>query len=458
MSYNFLPYNQDQLFLLPPALNEWVAEDSLVRFVSDVVDHLDGQGRLDPFYARYREDGWGHPAYHPVMLVKVLLYGYAVGVRSSRKLARALFENVAFRYLAANQQPDFRTLADFRKRHGAELEALFIDVLELCREAGLVKLGRVALDGRRVRANASLSRNRTREQIAREVREILAEAERVDQDEDARYGEEGRGDELPEELRRREDRLRKLKQARARLEAEEARLRAERAERIRRREEEERRRGRKLRGRKLKPPEAIALREDRKANLTDPDSGVQSTYYGWIQGYNGQVMVDCSSQVIVAVGVTSTPNDFHQLAPMLRRCEEVNGRKPRLVVADAGYWSEENAALEDEETELFLATANERTLFRGAKRAPPSPRDRAASKPRLRDRMERKLRTERGRRIYRERSQTVEPVFGQMYARCLNDFLLRGLAKVRMEWSLFCTTHNLLKLWRSGWTPAVPAG
>ena len=184
VSHNFRPYHQDQILLLPPSLGEWVAEDSLARFVSDVVGLVDGEGRLAPIYGKYRSDGWGRAAYHPCMMVKVLFYGYCVGVRSSRKIAQALEQDVALRYLSGDQQPDFRTIADFRKDHGKELAALFPEVLELCKEAGLVKLGRVALDGRRVAGNAALERNRTREALEREVTKMLAEAEQQDAEED----------------------------------------------------------------------------------------------------------------------------------------------------------------------------------------------------------------------------------------------------------------------------------
>lgn len=277
MSYNFLPYAQDQQFLLPPSLHEWVEEGSLERFVSDLIDHLDESGRLEAFYASYREDGWGHPAYHPVMLVKVLVYGYAIGVRSSRKLARALETHVAFRYLAANQQPDFRTISDFRKQHLEAFEGLFEEVLALCREAGLAELGRVALDGRRVPGNASLARNRTRAQLREEVKRIMEEAERIDAEEDEEYGRDRRGDELPEDLRSREGRLRRLKEAQARLDAEEAELKADQAEKIEERRREEQASGRKKRGRKPKSPDEVELPETKRVNLTDPESQVLNT-------------------------------------------------------------------------------------------------------------------------------------------------------------------------------------
>jgi len=456
MSYNFLPYDQDQLYLMAPSIQEWVGEESLARFVSEVVDYFDRAGKLRAFYARRRADGWGRGAYHPVMMVKVVLYGYSVGVRSSRKLAQALEDSVGFRYLAANQQPDFRTIAEFRKEHLEELEGLFEEVLELCQEAGLVGLGRVALDGRRVKGNAALERSRRRRQIEAEVKAILAEAERLDAEEDARYGADRRGDELPEGLRTREERLKRLKQAQARLEAREAEAREAQAEKLRRREEEERKTGRRKRGRKPKRAEAVAerVRERATTNLTDPDSRILKTRRGYVQGYNGQAMVDCGSQVIVAQGLTQEEVDFRQLDVMLERCEAQAGKKPKQCLADAGYWSEENARLEDEETELFIATTKE-FKQRQALREQGPPRGRVPKALTLTGRMERKLRTKRGQKIYRERAMTVEPVFGQMEGRGLNHFLLRGVEKVKMEWSLFCTTHDLLKLWRSGWRPGL---
>lgn len=456
MAYNFLPYDQDQLYLMAPSIREWVGEDSLARFMSDVVDHFEAQGKLASFYAGRREDGWGRASYHPVMMVKVLLYGYAVGIRSSRKIERALEELVPFRFLAANQQPDFRTIATFRTEHLEALNELFTEVLELCQEGGLVKLGRVALDGRKVKANAAPERNRTREQLRKEVKAILAEAERIDGEEDALYGEDKRGDELPEGLRKREERLKRLREAQARLEARAKEAEEEQAAKLRKREAEERAAGKKKRGRKPKSAKKVGeeVADRVKTNLTDPESRIMKTRRGWVQGYNAQALVDCASQVIVAADVTQAENDVGQLAPMLERCEQETGRRPEQCLADAGYWSEANAGLEDEGTELFIATTKD-WKQRKALREQGPPRGRIPKDASIRDRMERKLRTKRGQQIYRDRSCTVEPVFGQMHERALNDFLLRGIRKARGEWSLFTTTHNLLKLWRSGWRPAL---
>lgn len=447
MAYNFLPYDPDQLYLLPPSLAEWVGEGSLARFVSEVVEELDADGKLAPFYAGYRADGWGRAGYHPRMLVKVLLYGYCCGVTSSRKLAAALENDVAFRFLAANQQPDFRTLNEFRRQHLEALEGLFVEVLRLCREAGLAKMGRVALDGRKVAGNAALDRNRDTEAIEREVRRILAEAERVDAEEDERYGPEERGDELPEELRTREGRLKRLREARARLEEEERQAREEQEQKIERREAEEQAAGRKKPGRKPKAPEE-AVDNQAKANLTDPDSRILKTRKGWLQGYNGQAMADCETQVIVAQGLTQAENDVQELAPMLDACEQQAGGRPGEVLADAGYWSEANAGRQDDHTELFIATTKD-WKQRKALREQGPPRGRIPANATAKERMERKLLTRRGRAAYRQRGSTIEAVFGQMAMRGLNRFWLRGVDKVRAEWSLWCTTHNLLKLWRA---------
>lgn len=447
MTYNFLPYDPDQLYLLPPSICEWVAEGSLARFVSEVVDELDGENKLADFYASYRKDGWGRAGYHPRMQVKVLLYGYCCGVTSSRKIAQALENDVAFRYLSANQQPDFRTINDFRKAHLAALEGLFVEVLRLCREAGLAKMGRVALDGRKVAGNAALDQNRDKEAIEREVRRILAEAERVDAAEDQKYGPDQRGDELPEGLRTKEGRLRRLKEARARLEAEERQARQAQEDKIEARQAEEQSTGQKKRGRKPKSPDE-AVDAEAKANLTDPDSRILKTRRGWLQGYNGQAMADCDSQVIVAQGLTQAENDVNQLAPMLSACEQQAGRRPTEVLGDAGYWSQANARLADETTELFIATQKD-WKQRKALREQGAPRGRIPKNATAQERMERKLLTQRGKAAYRQRGSSIEAVFGQMAMRGLNRFWLRGVDKVRAEWSLWCATHNLLKLWRA---------
>ena len=452
MTYNFLRYDQDQQHLLPKSITDWIKEDSLERFVSDMIDYLDNEGRLDPFYPDPREDGRGRPSYHPVMLLKILVFGYSIGVRSSRKLDRLLERDIAFRYLAANQQPDFRTISDFRKDHREEFEHLFEEILRLCRKAGLADLGEVALDGRRVQGDAALEANRTREQIHEEIQEILDEATAIDEAEDDEYGPENRGDEFPEELREQKARLTRLREAKERLDAEEQQRKDDQAEKIRQRKQEEEESGQRKRGRKPTPPEEIELPEDTKANTTDPESQTLKTRRGWVQGYNGQAMVDCESQIIVTQAITTDANDVQQLEPMLERCEETNGKRPVRALADAGYWSQANAGLEDDQTELFIATTKDWKRRKELREKGP-PRGRIPESYGPKERMERKLRTKRGKRIYRKRSQTVEPVFGQHVNRGLDQFMLRGEKGAKAEWSLFSATHNLLKLWRSGRRP-----
>ncbi len=387
-----------------------------------------------------------------MLLLKVLVFGYSIGIRSSRKLDRLLERDVAFRYLAANQQPNFRTISNFRNEHREEFTHLFEEILRLCREVGLADLGEVALDGRRVQGDAALGAKCTREQLHEEIQDILEEATEIDADEDEEYGPENRGDELPEELREHEDRLERLREAKDHLDAKEQRLRDEQAEKIRKRAQKEAEMGHKIRGRKPTPPEEVELPEDSTANTTDPESQPLKTHSGWVQGYNGQAMVDCNTQVIVAQAITTDVNDKQQLEPMLECCDAVNGELPEKLLADAGYWSTANAQLGDDQTELFIATTkdqNRRTELRDKD----LPRGRIPEAYGPKERMERRLRTKRGRQLYRKRSMSVEPVFGQHVNRGCDSFLLRGTTGASAEWSLFSATHNLLKLWRSGQEP-----
>jgi transposase len=427
MSKSFRAYEPDQLLLLPPALSDWLPDGHLARFIDEVVDALD----LEAIEGSYTEER-GYPPYHPRMMVKVLLYAYASGVYSSRRIARQLEDSVAFRYLAAGNRPDFRTLSEFRRRHGEALSGLFVQVLKLCRKAGLVKLGRVAVDGTKIKANASkhkaMSYARMLERegaLEREIRELLRRAEETDRAEDAEYGEDRRGDELPEELRRREDRLKKIREAKAALEAE-AREKA-RAE--------------------GKDPEKAKPAGKAQRNFTDPESRIQKTTSGFIQGYNAQIAVDTASQVIVAQHVTATAPDVGELLPAVKAISRRLGRKPKAVLADAGYWSEQNAkALSKLEIEPFIATRR----YKHGEPVPKAPRGRVPQGLSVKERMERKLSTLRGRAIYALRQIVPEPVFGQIKeGRGFRQFLRRGCRAVTQEWSLICTAHNLLKLYRA---------
>lgn len=455
----FRPYQPEQLLLLPPSIQEWLPEDHLARFVSEVVDELE----LSAIEERYREER-GYPPYHPRMMVKVLVYGYCTGTYSSRRLQAKLVEDVAYRYLAAGNQPDFRTVSDFRKEHGAALAGLFEQVLKLCRKAGLVKLGRVAVDGTKVKANASkhqaMSYGRMvakEAELKREIRELLERAEAIDREEDARYGKDRRGDELPEELQRRASRLRKIREAKAALEAEARAQAAQDAEAARERqaerEREEQRRGRRFGGKKPKVPDPKRAKPAAKAqrNFTDPDSKVQKTADGFVQGYTAQVAVDEHSQVIVAQHVTAQAADVNELLPLVANLRRVLRGSPKQLLADAGYWSEANVrALEQQGIDPYIA----RGRLKHGEVLPPAPRGRPPAHLTVEERMQRKLRTKRGKKVYARRKAIVEPVHGQIkQARGFRQFLRRGLERVRQEWALISTAHNLLKL-RRAWACA----
>jgi len=427
MSKTFRAYEPDQLLLLPPALSDWVPEQHLARFVGDLVDGLD----LSAIEDAYDEER-GYPPYHPRMMVKVLLYAYATGTYSSRRIGAKLQDSVAFRFLAAGNQPDFRTISDFRKRHGEALSELFGQVLRLCRKAGLVKLGRVAVDGTKIKANASkhkaMSYGRmksTEATLQREADELLRRAQEADEDEDRRYGKDKRGDELPEELAHRESRLKKIREAMAELRAEA--------------KENARAEG--------KDPRRVEPGDKAQRNFTDPESSIQKQGRAYIQGYNAQVAVDEKAQVIVSQHVTATQPDVNELVPVVERIPIVLRAKPKQVLADAGYWSEANVdALEKIGVDPYIATQRRKH----SDPLPPAPRGRPAKDLSPKQRMARKLLTIRGRATYAWRQILPEPVFGQIkHARGFRQFLRRGLQRVAQEWSMICTAHNLLKLYRA---------
>jgi transposase len=425
MAKRYRAYEPDQLFLMPPGLREWLPEDHLAYFVSDLVDDLD----LSEIESVYEDEERGQPPYHPRMMAKVLIYAYCSGVFASRRIEKRLVEDIAFRVLAAGNTPDFRTLSDFRKIHRKAVEGLFEQVLRLALKAGAMKLGRVAIDGSKVKANASkhkamsYGRMKEREQeLGEEVRRLLSEADRQDEAEDRRYGKDRTGEELPEELRRRESRLERIRQAKRAL------------------EEEARRQGQQADKEQAKP-------EDKKQyNFTDPQSRIMKASDGFVQGYNCQIAVEENFQLIVGQTVTQQANDKKQLEPMVEAIEEQAGHKPGEVLADSGYCSEDNLKyLAQRHIDGYVATERQKHGSRGvACKRGPLPKGATAV-----ERMKRKLQTRVGRRIYAMRKAIVEPVFGQIkQARGFRQFLLRGLEKVQMEWALVCLTHNILKLHR----------
>jgi transposase len=444
MAYNFFPVNRDQMYLFPPSLKDWVPEGDLSWFILDAVGEMD----LHAFYEGHRLDGLGGKGYEPAMMVALLLYSYCLGERSSRRIEWLCQRDVGFKVVAANQVPDHSSIARFRQDHEEKMKALFMQVLRLCAEAGLVKVGVVAVDGTKIKGNAALEANRTKESIESEIEKMFAEAAAKDEEEDRLYGER-RGDELPDGLRTRPERLARLKACREQIEAKERAIaQKQEAKRIER-SEKEARTGQKVRGRKPKDKKP----EPAKANVTDPDSRIMKTRTGYVQGYNAQAVVS-EEQIILAAEVTQEANDVKQLAPMLERVldnvrEILPEAQVKVFLGDAGYWSNAVGEAGAAGPELLVATTKDWKQRKAAREAPPPcgriPKDLSA-----RERMERKLLTKRGRRLYKIRGKTIEPVFGQVknVRRC-DRFMRRGKIACDSEWELIATTHNLLKLYKS---------
>ena len=460
MTKCFLEDDIDQTLIMPPSLHDWLPENHLARFIADLVKSLD----LSAFYRSYEEkDGRGQAAYHPAMMVRLLLYGYCVGVMSSRQTEKRTYEDVAFRYLSADEHPDHTTVNEFRKRHLESLAGLFLQALQLCQKAGLVKLGHVAVDGTKQQANASkhkaMSYGRMSEAEAKlkaKVAELLARAEAVDAAEDEEER-QGQSEKLPQELARQESRLKKLQEAKAELEAE-AREKAEQEKaaveaRIAERRQKEAETGKKMGGREPQIPDPEQAVPDEKAqrNFTDSESRIMpdGAHKGsFVQAYNAQIAVDSEAQIIVAAEITQDCNDKQQLAPMFEQVEKNTGAKPVAGSADNGYWTPEQVA--DKRVkgiDLHVATGRDKHGT-SEEIAPSADPVRAAT---TLEQMKQKLQTDAGRAIYKMRKAIVEPVFGQIKeCRHFRRFSLRGLENVRAEWKLVCLTHNILKLFRSG--------
>src|ERR671934_344164 len=468
MPQNFLACDRDQELLLPPSLREWLPVGHLAWFVIDAVAALD----LSAFYAVYRDNGQGRAAFDPAMMVALLLYSYAVGERSSRRIERRCVEDVATRVICANEAPDHTTIARFRQRHEAALAELFGEVLWLCAEAGLVRVGVIAVDGTKVHANASHHATRDYEQIARE---ILEQADAVDAEEDERFG-AARGDELPELVSTREGRQRWLRDARRRLDERRAREarpipgpRPKRLKEAKRRLEEDhqvhldanaayedyRRHGRMKNGRRLgahSPPKPYRPPEipEGKINLTDLDSRNVKTPRGWVQGYNAQA-VTTKDQIVIAAEVHVSSADFGQLEPMVAAPRDELARAgieqaPEIVLADAGYWHH---------VQIERLAGDGVTVL-----IPPDANKRAGARPGwnggLYAFMPPVLGTDQGGALYAKRQGMIEPVFADTkFNRGVDRFLRRGRAAARSEWRLTNAAHNLLKLWRHTTAPAA---
>jgi transposase len=454
----FRPYDPDQVLLMAPVLSEWVPEGDLAHFVSDLVET--GTLDLSAIYAAY-EDERGYPPYDPRLMVKLLLYGYANGIVSSRKLERATYRDVAVRMLCADQHPDYRSIGRFRARHLAALGELFVQTLRLCKQARLVGLGALALDGTKLRANASRHKAMSYERMVRaearlereiaalraNVAALLAEAEAVDAEEDERCGPDRRGDELPAELQRREQRLARIREAKQALEAEAAEREAARRAEL------------EAQGKTPRAPrdgrDPFAPKPGAQRNFTDPESRIMKTSDGaYQQCYNGQAIVDATAQVIVAAELSDEAPDARQLEPALaqlaQNLEAIESELPEgaALSADAGYFSEDNVRITARHgLDPHIATGR----FKHSEPQPPAPRGPISKDATPKQRMARKLRTKNGRAVYARRKAIVEPVFGQMNTvQDARQLLLRGKQAARAQWRFHCTIHNLLKLHRAG--------
>jgi transposase len=441
------------MLLLPPDMKQWLPEGDLAYFIMDVVGQLD----LSAIYNHYGRSRGGQPPYNPQMMTSLILYAYCIGLPSSRKIETATYTQIPFRVITADQHPDHDTIADFRKTHLKALAGLFVGVLQLCQKAGLVKLGHISLDGTKVKANASkhkaMSYNRmdkTLAQLEAEVEQLLKEAQTVDEEEDARYGKGKRMEELPKDLRRRQDRIAKIKQAKQSLE-DEAKAKADaQRQAIQEHEEALKKEGKSRKG---KPPKAPSDAPDPKAqrNFTDPESRIMKdgASKSFEQAYNCQIASDEHAQIIVGTNVTQQTNDKQQVKPVIEDVKKRTGQIPKKASLDAGYYSDDNVAyLESEGIDGYIATGRQKH----GDTIPSAPRGRIPKDATTKEKMARKLRTQKGRATYSKRKQIVEPVFGQIKEpRGFRRFSLRGLVNVSCEWDLIGLTHNLLKLFGSGY-------
>ena len=436
MPSNYRAYQPEQSYLLPPSPSDWLPENHLAFFTSEVVDEMD----LSGFRVKQEEgDPRGNQAFHPSMMLKILIYAYATGTFSSRRIAQKIEEDVAFRVLAAGNFPQHRTICDFRLEHLQKFVELFKQVVLIAKNSGLIKLGRIAIDGTKVKANASrhkaMSYDRMKQEekkLESEIAELVKQAERTDRKEDQEYGSENRGDELPEEMQRRETRLKKIREAKKRLEERQA--------------DEDRAKGRhegdggQPEGKKGQPfkSEFGQPREKAQDNFTDPESRIMKMGNGFEQSYNAQASVDEAHQIIVAVGVTNCAGDNTQLIPMIEATEATTGETPRQVVADAGYRSDENfEQIEAMNIDGVIAFGREKKAD-----APTiSPSKKATQ------RMKEKLATPEGEAAYRRRKVIVEPVFGWIKSVLgFRQFSMRGQQKANAEWHLVCLAMNLRRM------------
>ncbi len=449
MSGKFQAINRDTAYLLPPSLQDWLPEKHLARFVVDIVDQLDLSGLVT------RYGGGGKQPYHPAVLLALLFYGYATGVFSSRKLEQATHDSVAFRFITGDTHPDHDTIATFRKRFLPELEGLFVQILVVAKVMGVFKLGKVSLDGTKIKANASKHKamswgyaNKLEEQLLREVQELLKRAEQADTEDEPEI-------DIPDELARREDRLAAIKKAKKEIERRaQERFEAEQAEyeaRLKQRKDKEAETGKKARGREPKPPEP-GPRDKDQINFTDGESRIMPSSEGFVQGYNAQAAVDIESHLIVENHITQQTNDKQEIEPTLKKLEDTESHLGKVegLLADAGYFSADNVAhCEQSEITPYISDHRERHNLPWDERfetPPPCPEDADAVTA-----MAHRLRTVEGKAIYAKRKSTVETVFGIVKeVMGFRRFHLRGLDAAQGEWNLVCMAWNLKRMYALG--------
>ncbi len=450
----FRPWQPEQGQLLPQYTREALGEKHLACFFADLAGVLDFSAVLKGYTKEC-----GQPPYHPVMMTLLLMYAYARGVNSSREIERRCETDLGFRYLAGGERPDHDTLCTFRVRHLEAFRALFVDTLRVATEAGLKKVGHLSVDGTKMKANASkhkaMSYGRMDEatrKLDEQVKKLLEEAAAMDAEEDERYGKGQRGDELPEELADPATRAERLKQAKRRLEADKkvalAVEKEKRLKKLRRAQQQLEEEARKKAEQKGQKPEEAKPEPKAQKNFTDPESRIMPRGGSFQQSYNAQVAVDAQTQLILAQEVGQSPNDMRQLEPMVAQVEANTGLLPQQLSADSGYFCREDIEkVEQRGVEPFVATGR----AKHGQEPEPAPRGRAPKGLSFKEQMERKLQTKRGRRAYARRKVTAEPVIGQVKSTVLKGFSLRGLVKVRGEFSLACAVHNLKKLWKQAW-------
>jgi transposase len=451
MGKRYLPYDPDQCLILAPNINNWLPEDHLARFISNVVDDLD----LSELLTYYEKEFRGAPPYDPKMMVKVRIYADTVGKPSSRVIQKSMIEDLGFRFLGAGNFPDHRTIGDFRKIHHETLANFFQQVLALCKQANLVKVGTVAIDGTKVKANASIDKNYSLETLSKKedeklkeiARKIIEDGIKIDEEEDRIFGPDNDGYSMPK------DALKRIREAKKQLEEKKKKELDEYERKLKERSEKEKETSKKIRGRKPKYPEdkdqtkLNVKKKTPRANTTDPDSRKMKTRRGFIQGYNPQIVVDVDTQIILATDLTQDHNDRRQLTPMLEQTIKNTGQIPKCATADAGYDNDDQIS-QFKDIDMYIPTQKD-WKQRKAMREQTPPRGRIPNNLSQRERRERKLLTKKGKKKYKKRGSSVEPVIGQIkFGRGLGRLLMRGKKKGNSEWKMYCNGHNLLKLWK----------